>query len=112
MKYIEIAKRKVSGMSLGTVQLGLEYGIANEDAGISPGKLAVACVRDIPGITSLVFGADNPQQVMENAVLFETGPLKGSIRREIEKDFGGIDYSGIMAVLNRTYGRSGQYKRN
>ena len=29
MRYTEVAGRKISGMSLGTVQLGMNYGIAN-----------------------------------------------------------------------------------
>jgi aryl-alcohol dehydrogenase-like predicted oxidoreductase len=83
----------------------------SEDAGISIGQLAIAYVRDIPGITSLVLGSENPRQVAENAALFETGPLKESLRQKIEKEFSGIDYPGIMEVLSRTYGRSGQYKK-
>jgi aryl-alcohol dehydrogenase-like predicted oxidoreductase len=83
----------------------------SERAGISPGQFAIAFLRDLPGITSLVLGAENPKQVIENAALFETRTLDSAIRLEVETAFSGFDYSGVMAILARTYGRSGQYKK-
>jgi aryl-alcohol dehydrogenase-like predicted oxidoreductase len=72
-----------------------------EKAGMSVAQFAVAFIRDLPGITSLVLGADNPGQVIENSALFETPPLDESLLREAEKSFREINYKGIMSVLSR-----------
>lgn len=73
----------------------------SEKAGMSVARFAIAFLRDMPGITSLVLGADNPEQVKENRVLFEAPPLSGSLRSEAEAAFREVDYPGIMAVLSR-----------
>lgn len=70
-------------------------------AGISVAQFAIAYIRDIPGVTSLVLGADNGEQVYENAALFETSALKDTLRLEAEKQFSGINYEGIMATLGK-----------
>jgi aryl-alcohol dehydrogenase-like predicted oxidoreductase len=72
-----------------------------ERAGMSVAQFAVTFLRDLPGIRSLVLGADNPEQVLENSALFEAPPLEGSLRQEAETAFRDIDYPGIMAVLSR-----------
>jgi aryl-alcohol dehydrogenase-like predicted oxidoreductase len=72
-----------------------------EEGGMSIGQFAVSFLRDIPGIRSLVLGADNPEQVIQNAALFEAPPLPDTLRRKAEEAFKNIDYPGIMAVLSR-----------
>jgi aryl-alcohol dehydrogenase-like predicted oxidoreductase len=70
-------------------------------AGISVAQFAIAFIRDIPGVTSLVLGADNGDQVRENAALFETSALEDTLRMEAEKLFDGINYEGIMTTLRK-----------
>ena len=53
MKYTELAGQKVSNMSLGTVQLGLNYGIANRYGKPDKQKLFPAKRSFENGITSL-----------------------------------------------------------
>jgi aryl-alcohol dehydrogenase-like predicted oxidoreductase len=72
-----------------------------EKAGMSMVQLAIAFLRDLPGITSMVLGADNPKQVIENCALFEGPPLDDSLRHEAEAFFKDLDYTGIMKVLSR-----------
>ena len=73
----------------------------SEKAGMSVGQFAAAFLMNIPGIASLVLGADNPEQVIENRALFEAGPLNNSIANQAKEAFGNVDYKGIMAVLSR-----------
>jgi aryl-alcohol dehydrogenase-like predicted oxidoreductase len=70
-------------------------------AGISVAQFTLAYIRDLPGVTSLVLGAENRDQVYENAALFETSALEDALRQEAEKQFSGINYEGIMATLSK-----------
>jgi aryl-alcohol dehydrogenase-like predicted oxidoreductase len=58
-----------------------------DQAGLSIAQLALSYMRDADGITSLVIGAENPDQVKENAKLMEAPPLSQSLRSEIERTF-------------------------
>lgn len=73
----------------------------SEEGGMDPAQFAVGFLRDLPGISSLVLGADNPEQVIRNAALFDGPPLPGALRRKAEEAFQELDYPGIMAVLSR-----------
>jgi aryl-alcohol dehydrogenase-like predicted oxidoreductase len=73
----------------------------SEEGGMSIGQFAVSFLRDIPGISSLVLGADNPGQVSLNAACFGAPPLSASLRRKGEEAFKDFDYPGIMAILSR-----------
>jgi aryl-alcohol dehydrogenase-like predicted oxidoreductase len=56
-------------------------------AGMSTAQLAFSYIRDLPEVASLVIGAENSQQIEENARLL-TGPgLSPQTRAEIEKLF-------------------------
>ncbi len=72
-----------------------------EQEGISVAALAIAFIRDIPGITSLVLGADTPEQVLDNIRYFDTPPLSESTRHVIEKTFRDVNIPEIMKVLSR-----------
>lgn len=50
-------------------------------------QLVFSYVRDTPGVTSMVIGAENTDQVKENAKLLKGAPLTQEIRTEIEKLF-------------------------
>lgn len=55
-----------------------------ERQGISVAQLALSCIRDLPGITSLVLGAETPQQVSENIGLLEGPGLTPEAAAELE----------------------------
>jgi aryl-alcohol dehydrogenase-like predicted oxidoreductase len=43
--------------------------------GLTMPQLAVAYIRDLPGVTSLVLGCEKAEQVIDNANLINTRPL-------------------------------------
>ena len=73
----------------------------SEKAGMTIAQFAVTFLSGLPGMASLVLGADNPGQVKENSALFEAPPLKDEIRHEAELAFSDIDYAAVMAELSR-----------
>ena len=46
-------------------------------------ELAIAFVRDLPGVTSLVIGAETPKQVLNNIRLMNSASLAPDIRNQI-----------------------------
>ncbi len=69
--------------------------------GMSVAQLAVTFMRDCAGVTSLVLGADSPEQVRENISCFEAPPISASARKRLESEFSGVDIPEIMKVLSR-----------
>ncbi len=60
----------------------------SDAAGMHPGHLAMAYVRDLPGIDSLVIGCETVQQVADNAALLrQAPPLAAAIREKAETLF-------------------------
>lgn len=51
--------------------------------GISLTELAVAFIRDLPGVDSLVLGCETPQQVLSNVELIKGKSLSPSATKEI-----------------------------
>ena len=64
-------------------------------------QLAIAFIRDLPGVTSLVLGADTPAQVQENLNQFATAPLSESVMAQLNREFATVDIPAIMQVLSR-----------
>ena len=64
-------------------------------------QLAIAFIRDLPGVTSLVLGADTPEQVQENLKQFDTAPLSESVMAQLNREFATVDIPAIMQVLSR-----------
>ena len=56
---------------------------------------------DTAGITSLVLGADTPQQVKENIAYFDAPCLSESVMATLRKEFAFVDIPEIMKVLSR-----------
>ncbi|MBC8273361.1 MAG: aldo/keto reductase [Chloroflexi bacterium] len=54
---------------------------------ISIAELALTFVRDLPGITSLVIGAETPNQVLEDIDLMKSPPLSSELREEMMSAF-------------------------
>jgi aryl-alcohol dehydrogenase-like predicted oxidoreductase len=73
----------------------------SEKAGMGIAQFAVSFLRNLPGIKSLVLGADNPEQVIENASLFGADRLNMDVLHQAGNSFDDVDYTGIMAVLSR-----------
>lgn len=72
-----------------------------EDEGMTVAELAIAFIRDTAGVTSLVLGADTPEQVKENISYFETRSLSDETLELIENKFAKVDIPEIMKVLTR-----------
>lgn len=70
-----------------------------DKAGMSMAQLAFSFVRDIPGITSMIFGAVNTTQVQDNVSLFQSPALPGHIREEIENKFRNVPEKIITPAL-------------
>lgn len=97
-----------------------------EKAGVSIGQFALDFLRSLPGVTSLVLGADNPEQVKENTAYFKSpsfqSPAPGipaletpfageKIYTEAEAAFAEVDYAGIMSVLSRPKKKHGTLRQ-
>ena len=69
--------------------------------GMTVEQLAIAFMRDLAGVTSLVLGADTPQQVRANIAAFETPPLDPAVSARLQQAFCAVDIPAIMQVLSR-----------
>lgn len=69
--------------------------------GMTVAQLAIAFMRDTVGVTSLVLGADTPEQVKENIKNFDTPALSASVMARLEAEFAQVDIPEIMKVLSR-----------
>ena len=72
-----------------------------EEENMSIAQLAIAYMRDVPGITSLVLGADTKEQVAENLQYFDVPPVREETRHRIEAAFADVNIPEIMKVLSR-----------
>ena len=72
-----------------------------EREGMSIAQLAIAFMRDTKGVTSLVLGADTPEQVKENIAYFDAPSLSESVMAQLRKEFAQVDIPEIMKVLSR-----------
>ena len=81
----------------------------SENAGMSVARFALYFLRDFPGVTSIVIGADNPEQVLQNITFFDASSTKNYFLDEkthhlAQISFENVDYAAIMAVLSRPKG--------
>ena len=53
-----------------------------EDAGVSMAELAITFIRDTEGISSLVLGCDNPQQLLESVDLVNAPKIRPDVAKE------------------------------
>lgn len=70
-----------------------------EHDGLSTAQLALSYIRDIEGITSLVIGAETPEQVIENIKLIDAPPIVEKTRDKIDRLFSGIPEEILNPVL-------------
>lgn len=64
-------------------------------------QLAIAFMRDTCGVTSLVLGADNAEQVIGNIAYFDTPSLCPEVSARLQKEFANVNIPEIMKVLSR-----------
>lgn len=64
-------------------------------------QLAIAFIRDLPGVASLVLGADTAEQVKDNIACVDTKPISEETRAALARDFADVDIPKIMQVLSR-----------
>ena len=71
-------------------------------ANMTTAEFAISFIRDIPGVTSLVLGADNEEQVLKNIGYMNAPPLSEQMREDIYESFKGVNLNKIMEVLSRS----------
>ena len=81
-------------------KLRLLRDIARE-ANMTVSQLAIAFIRDQAGVTSLVLGADAPEQVAQNLAFFDTPRLDEPLLCRLGQVFSDVDIPAIMQVLSR-----------
>lgn len=72
-----------------------------ESENLTVAQLAIAFIRDLPGVTSLVLGADAPEQVRDNMAYFDTPALNDRVMDRLRREFANVDIPAIMQVLSR-----------
>lgn len=70
-----------------------------EQAEMSVAEFAFSYVRDLVGITSMVFGAERPEQVAQNAALLSVAAIKPEIREQADADFKDVPQEVITPGL-------------
>lgn len=71
----------------------------SHDRGIGISELALTFVRDLPGVTSVVIGAETPSQVLEDINLMNSLPLSSKLRGEIMSTFSNLPLELINPSL-------------
>ena len=71
------------------------------DNNMTVAPLAIAFMRDTCGVTSLVLGADNAEQVIGNIAYFDTPTLCPEVSARLQKEFANVNIPEIMKVLSR-----------
>lgn len=72
-----------------------------EKEGMSIAEMAISFMRDIPGIASLVLGADTKEQVAANAAYFAAPSVSEETAAGIRETFRDVNIPEIMKVLSR-----------
>ena len=83
-----------------------------EHEGMSVAELAITFMRDLPGVSSLVLGADNADQVRANVKFFEMKPISEETNAALRRDFYEVDIPRIMETLVRIYKERGNVTGN
>ena len=68
---------------------------------MSIAEFAISFIRDLPGVTSLVLGADSEEQVLENIRYINARELSDDIRGALAESFKSVNMEKIMEVLRR-----------
>ena len=73
----------------------------SEKEGMSISEMAITFLRDYPGVTSLVLGADNAEQVRSNIACFDAHPLSEETLSILKTTFADVNIPERMKVLSR-----------
>jgi aryl-alcohol dehydrogenase-like predicted oxidoreductase len=76
-----------------------------EREGLSIAQLTLSFIRDIEGVTSLVLGAETPEQVAENIRLMESPELRDSLAAEVVRLSDEVSIDNIMKELHARWRR-------
>ena len=76
-------------------------GAIARELNMSISQLAIAFMRDQAGVSSLVLGAETPEQVTENLSYFDTPRLDAVTLFQLEAEFANVNIPAIMQVLSR-----------
>ena len=69
-------------------------------ANMSIAEFAISFIRDVPGVTSLVLGADTEEQVLQNINYMNAPALSNEMRKEVYEAFSDVNLTKIMEVLS------------
>lgn len=72
-----------------------------EKENMTVAQLAIGFMRSLPGVTSLVLGADNAAQVQNNTAYFDSPALSEETMQLLQREFANVDIPAIMQVLSR-----------
>ena len=72
-----------------------------EESNMSVAQLAISFMRDCAGVTSLVLGADTPEQVRSNISYFSAPALDPEVTALLRREFSDVNIPMIMQVLSR-----------
>lgn len=68
---------------------------------MSIAEFAISFIRDVPGVTSLVLGADTDEQVLENIKYMNAPSLSAETQKEVYESFSDVNLAKIQEVLSR-----------
>lgn len=71
------------------------------EAGMSIAEFAISFIRDVPGVNSLVLGADTKEQVLDNIRYMNAPRLSDDLRKKAAEAFRTVNMEKIMEVLRR-----------
>lgn len=74
---------------------------AAEKEGMSVEELAVSFLRDLPGVTGLVLGADTAKQVLDDIKCAEVHDISEETMEMLKREFADTNIPEIMKVLSR-----------
>ena len=69
------------------------------ELGLTPSEYALSFVRRLQAVTSIVLGADSPEQIAQNAALFDKPPMDDSEFDRARSLFGSVPFDRIMDAL-------------
>lgn len=73
----------------------------SEKEGMTIAEMAITFLRDLPGVISLVLGADNTEQIRSNIHYFDAHPLSEETNSILKNTFADVNIPEIMKVLSR-----------
>ncbi len=73
----------------------------SQDAGIGIPQLAISCIRDLSGVSSLVLGAETPIQIKDNIALINSPKISSHVSSMIEALSKDVPIDTIMGEIRK-----------